>query len=197
MVICYVPMPYNECMSKGGQHMTRKVFGRLFVISVIIVGIAWPTYRTFQSLKSPSQSEDTGYMLYQVTLLQIELVRNSLDQVIALKSADTLEHLKQSVYSAGYAHERLVLSFGEDELAPLSSLKGLSDWLLRAQIGGERAPNEVEIEALQVYAQGYTQLYEAYKKLFSASHRFIASKNTEISEADQALEEVIRKKLLD
>jgi len=166
----------------------------LFVLAAGLV--AWPLSSLYGYVTKGADKPDAERLLFQVSLFQIELLNRFLQD--AARSADTreLDSLKQALYTASYTHERLVLAEGSEKLHTLGSLPQLMQYILRLQIGGERALKADEQGVLQESAKLYAQLYEAYGKLMTSSGSVVTSQSEAVSKNDEALRELLEKKLL-
>jgi hypothetical protein len=126
----------------------------------------------------------------------MELLNSLLQDAGRLKETGQLDSLKQALYSASYAHERLISAVGTDQMASLDSLPQLMQYVIRLQLGGERPLKAGEIKALQEAGGLYNELYESYAKLMNTSGEVISSENKKMAEADGKLAELIKKKQL-
>ena len=108
----------------------------VMIWAVLLFLVAWSFVR-FIELKT--NDHDTGgnavQLLYQVSAFQFELLGNALQEAVDASTTDGLNMLRQSLYTANYTHEHLVLAVGTKRLTPLDSLTDLMQYILRLQIG--------------------------------------------------------------
>jgi hypothetical protein len=174
--------------------MRRK--GRLVVCICILLLIGWPVFRIYGMLHVHSERQDAGQLLYKVSLFQMELLGSFLQQMNKTPDTDGLNSLRQAVYTAMFAHDHLVLAYGENEVSPLNGLPQLMQYVVRLQIGGQRPLRLEEVQTLADIQKLYGDLYEAYGKLLSPSNKIVSSQNDKLAKTDKAIVELIRKKLL-
>ncbi|MBP1995945.1 hypothetical protein J2Z66_007587 [Paenibacillus eucommiae] len=176
--------------------MKRRQAGKLAVYALVLVLLFWPLSQLLELFHTKTGSGDATHLLYQVSLFQMELLGGYLYQ--SSESADTagLDGLKQSLYSAGYTHERLQLAVGTERLAPLLSVNQLMQYVLRLQVGGNRPLRAEEKQALQEASAQFQDLYDVYEALMSSGSSIISSQNNKLIKQDEAIDEMIRKKLL-
>jgi hypothetical protein len=175
--------------------MRKKITGPVIKIVVTVLLCLWPLSQLFHFFQGKANEKDTGYLLFQVSLFQMELLNSYLQDPGRIEQTTQLDPLKQALYSATYSHERLVTAFGEKHIPSLRSLSELMQAILRMQIGGGRALKKEETGALQEAAKLYGIMYESYQKLVSPSGSPISSNGKALSEADEQLAKLIEKKL--
>lgn len=177
--------------------MGRRAGWRKFGIwIVLLVLIGWPIYRIYGYMSQHKESYEASLLLYQVAQFQIELLNSSLSEAAKAKDTKELDSLRLSAYSANYTHERLVLAVGGDELTALHSIEQLVQFVLRLQIGGERALKPEEKETLAKAAVTFKDIYEGYGKLLTSSGKPVSSQNDKVAKLDEELAELLKKRLL-
>lgn len=169
--------------------------GIIVMIIALMAGVS--LYQLLHLLYDGGDKRDASHLLYQVSLFQMELLNSFLDDAAHATSTGQLNGLKQAVYSAGYAHERLVLAFGEKRLSPLNSVSQLMQFILRLQIGGEREIRPGETETMQQASEMFKRLYEAYGTLVTSGGSIVSSQNEVMQEVDEELTQYIQEKLLE
>src|SRR4051794_13206781 len=114
---------------------------------VMIMGLVliWPFYQLYDTFHSRAGKQDVVYLLYQVSLFQMELLNSVIGDGTNYRDTNQLNVLKQAAYAANYSHEHLVIAVEPDSLAELQSIPQLMQYILRLQIGGNRLlkPDEV------------------------------------------------------
>ncbi|GIP31342.1 hypothetical protein [Paenibacillus sp. J2TS4] len=176
-----------------GRLKPARLFGMLLVIFLLI----WPIYQIYGMLQPSRTKHDATFLLYQVSLFQLELLSNLLGEAEKAAHTGQLNALRQAAYSVNYTHERLVLAVGEDRLSELSSIPQLLQYIMRLQLGGERQLKTEERDTLTEIRNGYKSIYDDYTKLMAASGTtVIASQNEKVVKIDQELTDMLRKKLL-
>jgi tRNA splicing endonuclease len=126
----------------------------------------------------------------------MEMLSNYLQQTSGIQDTGGLDALKQSLYSASYTHERLVQAVGMDHLVPLASVNQLMQYILRLQVGGHRPLKAEEKQALQDSAAQFQDIYAIYEDLMTSGGSIISSQNEKLRKKDEALSDMIHKKLL-
>jgi hypothetical protein len=157
--------------------------------------LAWPMYQIYGLMHGYSEKQDAGKLLYQVSLFQMELLGSFLQNIDKTKDTEGLNSLRQAIYTANFTHEHLVLAYGDKELTPLKGLPQLMQYVLRLQIGGQRALKSEEAQTLLEIRKLFSDLYEAYVKLLSPSYTIIGSQNVALIKADKAINELLLKKM--
>jgi hypothetical protein len=195
VVICYLTHPYNVqvTLGQGGYVMKRKSKLGLYIFLLLLV--AWPVYQVYGAVQGFSERQDAGKLLYQVSFFQMELLGSFLQNIDKTKDTDGLNSLRQAIYTANFTHEHLVLAYGVKELTPLQSLPQLMQYVLRLQIGGQRALRPDEAQTLLEIRRLFSELYEAYGRLLSSSYKIIGSQNTVLIKADKAVLDLLHKKM--
>lgn len=155
-----------------------------------------PVYQLSGLLHAKESRQDAAHLLYQVSLFQMELFNSYLQDPAALQDTSRLNVLKQAAYSASYAHEKLVMAMGEDQLTSLRSLPRLMQYILRLQIGGNRPLKPEEIGTLREAGEYSRQMYDVYSHLLSSGDAVYSSQNNELKKLDREMDELLGKKLL-
>jgi len=88
-----------------------------------------------------------------------------------------------------------VKAYGNDHLKRLESLNKLLEFITSVQIAGYRPLHEEEKVLLHEVQQRYGELYEAYEQLVTGSGQLVSSEAVIVSEADEAMREVLAKQL--
>lgn len=160
---------------------------------IIVFLLVWPLVHISGMLKQ-SRNEEAGYLLYQVSLFQMEMLANLLGEAENASHTGQLNALLQTAYSANYTHERLLLAIRKDRMVELNSLPQLLQYIMRLQLGGERPMKSEELDTLSELREGYAQIYEQYGKLMrDNSRRIAASANDQLKKTDAELTEKIKK----
>ncbi|OXM86936.1 S-adenosylmethionine decarboxylase [Paenibacillus rigui] len=168
---------------------------RLLLYGILVFLVIWPVYQIYEMAAGHAEKEDAGKLLYQVSLFQMELL-GSFMQDADKKDTGALNDLRQALYTANFTHEHLVLAYGEDQLTPLSGLSHLMQYVIRLQIGGNRPMRSEESQAMLEARKLFAEMYDAYSKLLSSHNEIVASQNERLIKADKAMQELLRKKLL-
>ncbi|MDF2723696.1 MAG: hypothetical protein K0Q59_3371 [Paenibacillus sp.] len=177
--------------------MGRKAGWRKFGIwIVLLLLIGWPIYRIYGYMSVRSETYDASQLLFQVAQFQIELLNSGLAESAKAQDTKELDALRLSAYSANFTHERLVLAVGANKLTALHSLDQLVQYVLRLQIGGERALRADEKETLSKAAAMFKDIYEGYGKLLTGSGRPVSSQSDKLAKIDEELTEMLKKKQL-
>lgn len=174
--------------------MKRKRRWALYLILMFF--IVWPVYQIIGMVSAHTEKQDAGKLLFQVSLFQMELLSSYLHDIDKVKDTESLNPLRQAVYTANFTHQHLVLAYGEDVLTPLDSLSQLMQFVLRLQIGGQRPLKTDEVQALLEVRKQFDDLYDAYGKLLSSRNEIVASQNQRLQKDDKAVTELLRKKLI-
>lgn len=155
---------------------------------IIVFLLVWPLFHISGMLKQSRNDQDAGYLLYQVSLFQMEMLASLLGEAEKASHTGQLNALLQTAYAANYTHERLLLAVSKDRLAPLDSLPQLLQYIMRLQLGGERVIKPEELETLSELKQGYDTIYEQYSKLMrNNSRKVTASANEQMKKTDADL----------
>ncbi len=177
--------------------MARRRSGRMAVVVVVLAAVVgWPLYQFYDMMHPGPQTHDAVRMLYQVSLFQVELLNDLLNEAGRDERTGQLDALKQAVYSAGYTHERLMMAVGEDRLTPLNSVSGLLQWIIRLRIGGDRQIKPEEADVLRQAGEQFKPLYEIYGGLMSSGGKIISSQNRKLAQADRNVYDLLRKQLM-
>ncbi|MED4601180.1 S-adenosylmethionine decarboxylase [Paenibacillus validus] len=167
-----------------------------FMYAVVGVLVLWSGLQIVELAGRGTPVERADKMLYQVARFQMELLGSHLTESAKAKDTDGLNSLRQAAYSAAYAHEHLVLAYGEGKLAKLEAPSKLLQYLVRLQIAGTRPLKADEQQTLAEAARGFAALFAAYGSLMSPGDAVVSSQNTKLTEADKALAELLDRKLL-
>jgi len=164
--------------------------------SALCIMLMVSLFQLLAAMRSPDGGDRAVRLLYQVSRFQMELLNSSLANAAVFQQTDQLNEVKQAAYSAHYAHERLVLALGERRLANLEGLTQLMQYILRLQIGGQRALRADELSTLQEAGKLFAQMYETYGKLFTSGGAIASSQNSRLVKLDKELAELLRNKQL-
>lgn len=162
---------------------------------IIMILILWPLIQITQMLSRDGHREDADKLLYKVSAFQMELLSSYLQDTAKTRDTESLTSLRQSLYTAHFTHEHLVLAYGESSLTKLESLSQLMQYILRLQIGGQRPLKSDELQTLSEVNKQFTELYDAYTKLLSGSD-IVSSQNSRMIKADESIIELLKKKQL-
>ncbi|MFD0871247.1 Uncharacterised protein [Chlamydia abortus] len=177
--------------------MGRLKPARLFGVLLILFLLLWPIYQIYGMLQPGKSKQDATFLLYQVSLFQLELLSNLLGEAESAAHTGQLNALRQAAYSVNYTHERLVLAVGSDQLAELKSIPQLLQFIMRLQLGGERPLKSAELETLAEIRKGCKAIYEQYTKLMTSNRTtVIAIENDKLAKADEEMAAILRNKLL-
>lgn len=197
MVICFLLSPYNgkEELGLEGTGMRKK--GSRWVVPLLAVFVlGWGFYLIMGGVSLQKGKQDASYLLYQVSLYQMQLLSVSIGEVSKLKDTGQLNALKQAAYSAQYTHERLALAMGKNNLKELQSLQQLLQYILGLQMTGTRGIKADEMKTLQEAGAGLKNITENYGKLLNSAHQVLPSQNEKLEKVDKALVEALKKKQL-
>ncbi|MCZ8513323.1 S-adenosylmethionine decarboxylase [Paenibacillus filicis] len=174
----------------------RKWRKKGFMYAIVVVLVVWPIFQVVHLLGKPSPVERPDKLLYQVSLFQMELLGSYLQTGTKSQTTDGLNALRQAVYSAQFAHDHLILAYGEARLTKLDSLSDLMQYILRLQVGGGRQLRADESQALNDVNNQFAVLYDAYSKLLSSGGDIVSSQNSRLQEADKSISLLLKRKLL-
>ncbi|CAM3501160.1 hypothetical protein [Marinicrinis lubricantis] len=160
---------------------------RTFILVVTALVIGYPAYQILTVMDQEEHREDAVLMLYQVSLFQMEMLRGALVDSENARTTSDLEALKQSLYSAGYVHERFRLAVGSGNLGKLDFPERMQQYILRIQIGGERKLEDRELQPFIETSKIYEGMFETYRQLMSSSKEVYRSQNERLQELDQEL----------
>lgn len=169
--------------------------GTAVLIMLMLAGLL--VYQIYDLFGGKKQTGDAEHLLYQVCLFQMEILNSLLNDAVRMANTDQLNDLKQSVYSANYAHERLVQAFGENHLTSLDSIPQMLQYIIRLQIGGNRAIRKDEAETLRQAGEQFSELYAVYGNLLSSRGSVISSQNDKLKSIDRNIYQLLRGKLLE
>lgn len=177
-----------------GTHGIMKIRNakRVLQITLLILLVAWPLYYIVSSLQHRTVKHDAAYLLYEVSLFQMELLNSSLQEVANLKTANELEELKKSLFMTDFTHERLVMAVGED-ISSLESLSLLMRAVERMEISGARSIKAEERQLLTESSKLIEEMYTSYSKVMNSSGKIIGSQNEEIVQFDEELVALLKK----
>jgi hypothetical protein len=175
-----------------GKRRWSKVWLYAFTAFIII----WPLYQIIHMTHEKTEKPNATKLLYQVALFQMEMLGSFLHDAGQSGNTGELNELKQVLYSANFAHEHLVMAMGEDQLTYLPSLNQLLQFIIRLQIGGQRPLKPDEAQTLQEASKQFAEMYNAYEKMLSSGNEIVGSQNSRLMQADKAILELIKKRLL-
>ncbi|SFK70410.1 hypothetical protein SAMN03159341_101176 [Paenibacillus sp. 1_12] len=173
--------------------MKRKRKVVFYLLLIFLLG--WPLYQIYAMMQGQSEKQDAGKMLYQVSLFQMELLSSYLQNVDKAKDTESLNTLRQAVYTANFTHDHLVLAFGNQSLTPLAGLPDLMQYILRLQVGGQRPLRSDEVQTLVEVHKQFNVYFDAYGKLLSSHLEINSSQSALMTKADQTISEMLRKKM--
>jgi hypothetical protein len=167
------------------------------LLMAVSLMIGWSLNSFFHLFQSTAAQKSGSHLLHQVVIFQFELLSSSFSESANLKSSQELNALKQAAYSVDYTQERFLLSLGSGKAAALHSMTRLMDYILRLQMGGDRLLTLEEIQVFKDVGKLMKQLSQDYAKLMTSyEDRIISSENNKVLKTDQAIVELISKKLL-
>lgn len=175
--------------------MRRRVGRTLIVYACMAVLVAIPIIQLYDWYGEKREKGDAVELLYQVSGFQMELLAGYMNEAGRAKDTEQLNGLRQAAYSANFTHERLSMALGRDELEKLESVNELLQWMVRLQIGGQRALKPEETQTLQEAAKLFKPFYDEYGKLMT-NGRYVSSQGDKIMKIDHELAELIRKRQL-
>ncbi|WP_199618458.1 hypothetical protein [Paenibacillus alkalitolerans] len=159
---------------------------RTIVLVVIAVMGVWTVIQLIGALRSDNTSEDAKILLYEASLFQVELLSGFAGEANRLAATDQLNGLKQAAYSVEYTHGKLLKAWGAP-LPELRSVSRLMEWIVRMQIGGDRALKAEETELLGAVGPHFQQLHAAYAQLLTQSGHIVGSQADMMKKADDAI----------
>lgn len=158
----------------------------IVVTLAMVTAIQW-----FGSISRQEAKADPLRMLYEVSLLQAELLAGFVGEAARAEMTEELNGLKQAAYSFDYAHQRLVRAGGA-EWPELRSLPMLLDVVVRLQIGGGRRLNAEEAELFAEAAPWFAEIRSAYETLLQDHSRLDRPSAERIRTADESLVDLLR-----
>lgn len=174
------------------REVGRLRIGAKLLLWVIVVAMALLTaWQWIATASKQEKAADPLRMLYEVSLLQAELLAGFAGEASRAESTQELNGLKQAVYSLDYAHQRLVRAGGK-EWPELRSLPMLLDVVVRLQIGGGRRLSAEEAELFAAAAPFIADIRSAYETLLLENGGIDRPSAERIREADAALSELLR-----
>jgi hypothetical protein len=175
--------------------MARGKSGNLAVFILLVIMAGWSLYQFYGLIHPKSEKQDAARLLYQVSLFQMELLGSFLNEAGHASQTSDLDSLNQSVYSANYTHQRLVLAMGESKLAPLQSIGQLMQFIMRLRIGGERPLKTDEVETIREVSVKFKEFYAVYEQLMSSGSGIVDSNNEKLIKLDAEISAYIQGKL--
>ncbi|ANE47150.1 hypothetical protein SY83_13740 [Paenibacillus swuensis] len=173
--------------------MLKRGFGGMMLLLLIVACvILWPLYQLFGGARDVEGTE--GHLLFQVTALQMELLHKGIQEASAEPVAEELAALKERVFSASYAHEKLTLAVGKESLNELISLRRLSDWIIRVQLA-ERELSTEESAVLKECHERFTPLFEEYTELFNETGQLYSVRSERLDEEDREIADWLEEQL--
>jgi hypothetical protein len=183
----------------GRVQIMRRIRIRPWLMAALAVfAVGWPLAQWVSAVQDRNDPYEPVYLLYQVSLFQLELLHNQLEQAAHAGRTEGLDLLRMTAYSVHYTHERLRLAASpRGELVPLASVEEMLQYILRLQVGGSRELNAGETGVFAEASGRFRSLYEAYQTLIGSKGRVIASQNRELERHDRELYELFHQKLLE
>lgn len=161
----------------------------LCVILLLIGSLVYQGYRIFNP--QHEEQEDAGQMLFEVVHFQMEILNSSLMDVIHMDTTEQLNGLKLAAYSAHFGHERMVKTFGENDLNRLPAIEELVNKITSWQIGGERPLRQNERDILVEYSTSFADLLPIYSLLVDGSHHIVKNQANQLDQLGQKLDKLI------
>ncbi|CAM3083286.1 hypothetical protein PASE110613_15805 [Paenibacillus sediminis] len=137
--------------------------------------------------------EDPKQMLFEVTLLQMNILNSSLNEAVKAEHTDELNELKLAAYTAKYTHDRFARTFAEGQLDELSGLSKLVAYITSLQIGGERSMTSEEQNVIHEAASVFSKMLPVYTDLLSSNDHIISSKEEELAIFAKELDTIVPK----
>jgi hypothetical protein len=198
MVICFAPCPYNKkryTYGYGGIEMGKMRGSANLIVLVMLLTMGWTLNSVYHVIQSPKKQPSDAHLIYQIALLQLEMLNNKLAN--SPINTEDLTLLKQAAYAVDYTFERFLISLGTGKANELLALKRMTDYILRLQMGGNRPLRTEEIQTLSDSAILFKQLYDEFTLLMSSENNgIISSHNTKVHKFDQEIVELFSRKLL-
>lgn len=174
--------------------MRRRTIGSIVFVLMCGLLVVLPFWQLADWASTKQAKGDAVQLLYEVSDFQMELLGSTLNEAGGLKTTDQLNEWKRAAFAAQYTHERLAMAVGQDTLGKLDSLDTLLEWIMRAQIGGNRSLKQEEQKLLQEAGKKYTPIMEAYGKLMSSGGEVIGSVRGQLEDADGELSKLLKEK---
>ncbi|MFD2612548.1 hypothetical protein [Paenibacillus gansuensis] len=171
----------------------RKSPAGFLLLAAVAVLLIWPVYQWAVLPASGQEKEESTYLLYQVSRLQMELLAQGVKEAANEHTAEALESLKVRLYSASFTHNKLAEASGS-RLSELRSLQRLSEWITRVQLG-ERELSEEEAAVLQEMAEHFEPVNASYENLFGEVSGLIPSQIGKLGDADDKLADWLEEEL--
>lgn len=170
-------------MRKGA----KTVLWAVVIVMALVTIVQW-----IGMLSRHEEKADALRMLYEVSLLQVELLSGFVGEAADVQSTADLNGLKQAAYSVDFTHSRLVRA-GGSEWPSLTSVAGLMDVVVRLQIGGGRKLSAEERELFTAAAPHFYELQQAYGSLLPETGELDRAAAAKVRETDAAIMELIAK----
>ncbi|WP_274362598.1 S-adenosylmethionine decarboxylase [Paenibacillus thermotolerans] len=167
----------------------RKLPRTAIIIAVLIFGI-WTFGQLLGTLRHSDSPKDARLLLYEASLFQTELLSSSAGESGKARTTQDLQGLKQAAFSAAYTHEKLAEAWGS-AVPSLSSPSKAVEWIVRMQIGGDRALTQEEQEMLVNVSPYFQELYDAYSHMVNKDGRIVGSSVDKLKEADRHIAELL------
>lgn len=182
MVIYFVPAHRIVQIDEQEEYSMRRG-PRSALITAILIMALWTVVQLFGTLRQDETSKDARILLYEASLFQAELLSGFASEGRKLTTTEQLNGLKQAAYSVEYTHGKLVEAWGK-AIPELASVSRLMEWIVRMQIGGDRALKPDERELLNAVAPHFQQLYDAYALLLTEDGNVVGTHVDEMKNAD-------------
>lgn len=162
--------------------------GQKAIVWIVVGAMAAITlFQWIGLFRGKEEPADAKRMLYEVTRFQVELLGGFVAEAAGARATSELNGLKQAAYSVEYAHSRFVRAWGS-EMPELRSASVLMEYIVRLQIGGDRALKPDESELFRSVASAYGELESAYEALLTSDGRLIGTEADRLRGADEAIE---------
>lgn len=166
-----------------------------FIIFIVLLLMGWTLNSVYHVIQSPEKQQNDAHLIYQIALLQFEMLNNKLAD--SPKNTTDLTLLKQEAYAVDYTYERFLISLGSSKAFELQALKRMTEYILRLQMSGDRSLKPDETKTFVDAAILFKQLYEEFTKLMiNENNGIIASGNIKVHKLDQQIVELFSRKLL-
>jgi hypothetical protein len=175
--------------------MRNKQLGTVILILITVWMVVLPLWQLADWVKVKREKGDAVQLLYEVAVFQMELMGSTMNEAVQVKTTGQLDEWKRTAYAAAYTHERLAKALGEEAPAKLESMDALLQWIMRAQLGGERPLKQEEQELLKEASKRFKVMFETYVELMDSEGDIIGSAGSGLGQADKDLGEYIRKRM--
>ncbi len=166
--------------------MSKKRARALFYLLLIML-IGWPVVQMYQVYVDVPERENALVMLHQVSVFQLQILNSSTAEAGRVDSTGALDSLQQAVYTAQFAHQRLMMAVGRGEVTEWGALNDFLQYVLSLQITGNRTLMPEEIQVLERMHAYVVAVQPVYKQLITDQGKLHTSVSEELAKLDEEM----------